>query len=308
MTGGAGFIGSNIVDVYLQAGHDVVVVDNLHSGRLENLNSKARFYLLDVRAPEMEKVFALEQFQVVNHQAAQKSVPASVKNPSFDAEINIFGILNLLKLAVQYGVEKFIYSSSGGALLGDAPQIPTPENSPLSLVSPYAITKYAGECYLDFYARTFGLKYTVLRYANVYGPRQAAEGESGVTPIFLENLLRDRPSILYASQDRPQGCTRDYVYVQDVARANLLALTKGENRVFNIGTGREVPTSQIYLLLQKATGKETLPLLPGGPRPGDLARSALDVTRAKEILGWEPRVSLEEGLARTVEYFRRWDV
>ncbi len=308
VTGGAGFIGSTIVDAYLKEGHEVVVVDNLHSGRLENLNPRAKFYLLDIRSAELAKVFELEQFDVINHQAAQKSVPASVENPKLDADINISGTLNLLELAVEHKVKKIIFGSTGGALLGDADIIPTPETAPVNIISPYALTKYAGERYLDIYARTYGLKYTVLRYANVYGPRQVAEGESGVTPIFLENLLNDKPSTLYAYEHMPEGCTRDYVYVGDVARANVLALAKGDNTVFNIGTGQEISTSRVYKLLQEATGKKDVPLFAGGERVGDLERSALSIERAKEQLGWEPQVGFAEGLALTVEYFKKQGV
>ena len=305
VTGGAGFIGSNVVDSYISLGHDVVVVDNLHSGRIENVNPKAKFYLMDVRSPELDKVFELEKIDVINHHAAQKSVPASVKDPMGDADINIMGILSLLELAVKYDVKKFIFSSTGGALLGDADVIPTPETSAVSTVSPYAITKYISERYLDFYSLTHGLTYTVLRYANVYGPRQIAEGECGVTPIFLDNLLHNRPSTLYAYSHMPEGCTRDYVYVEDVARANVLALTKGDNTIFNIGTGIEVATAHVYKILQDVTGKHDVPLQQGGERVGDLERSALDITRAKEQLGWEPLTDFRTGLQKTVEYFTR---
>jgi len=303
VTGGAGFIGSTVVDAYIAAGHDVVVVDNLDSGRIENLNPKAKFYLMDVRSPELRKVFELEQIEVINHHAAQKSVPHSVADPVLDAQINILGILNLLELAVEFGVKRVIFSSTGGALLGDADVIPTPEDAPVHTISPYAITKFTSEKYLEFYRLTHGLTYVVLRYANVYGPRQIAEGECGVTPIFLENLLNNRPSRLFAYADMPDGCTRDYVYVGDVARANVLALEKGDNLIFNIGTGQEVSTRQVYRLLQEATGKYDVPLIPAGERVGDLRRSALDITRAREVLGWEPQVDFLTGLKETVAYF-----
>ena len=305
VTGGAGFIGSNVVDAYIAAGHDVVVVDNLESGQLKNLNPKAKFYLMDVRSSDLRKVFELENIDVVKHHAAQKSVPHSVEDPVLDAEINILGILNLLELSVEFGVKRFIFSSTGGALLGDADVIPTPEDSPVQTISPYAITKYTSEKYLDFYRITHGLTYVVLRYANVYGPRQIAEGECGVTPIFLDNLLNNRPSKLYAYSDMPDGCTRDYVYVGDVARANVLALEKGDNTIINIGTGIEVSTAQVYRYLQEAAGKYDVPLVPAGERVGDLRRSALDITRAREVLGWEPKVDFPTGLKETVAYFTK---
>ena len=305
VTGGAGFIGSTVVDAYIAAGHDVVIIDNLESGRVENINPKAKFYLMDVRSPELRKVFELEKIDVINHHAAQKSVPHSVEDPVLDAEINILGILNLLELAVEFGVKRVIFSSTGGALLGDADVIPTPEDSPVQTISPYAITKFTSEKYLDFYRITHGLTYVVLRYANVYGPRQIAEGECGVTPIFLENLLHDRPIKLYAYEDMPEGCTRDYDYVGDVARANVIALDKGDNLIFNIGTGQEVSTGQVYRYLQDATGKYDVPLLPAGERVGDLRRSALDITRARKVLGWEPEVDFPTGLRETVAYFQK---
>ena len=260
VTGGAGFIGSTVVDAYIAAGHDVVVVDNLDSGRMENVNPQAKFYLMDVRSPDLKKVFELEKIDVINHHAAQKSVPHSVEDPILDAQINILGILNLLELAVEYGVKRVIFSSTGGALLGDAEVIPTPEESPVQTISPYAITKYTSEKSLEFYRLTHGLTYVVLRYANVYGPRQIAEGECGVTPIFLDNLLNDRPSKLYAYPDMPDGCTRDYVYVGDVARANVLALEKGDNLIFNIGTGRRFPPARFRYLQQRR--KYDVPLIP----------------------------------------------
>lgn len=305
VTGGAGFIGSAVVDAYIAEGHDVVVVDNLDSGRIENINPKAKFYLMDVRSKDLRKVFELEKIDVINHHAAQKSVPHSVEDPILDAEINVLGILNLLELAVEFEVKRFIFSSTGGALLGDAEVIPTPEDAPVQTISPYAITKLISEKYLEFYRITHGLTYVVLRYANVYGPRQIAEGECGVTPIFLDNLLNDRPSKLYAYADMPDGCTRDYVYVGDVARANVLALEKGDNLIFNIGTGKEVSTGQVYRYLQEATGKYDVPLIPAGERVGDLRRSALDITRAREVLGWEPQVDFPTGIKETVAYFRK---
>lgn len=305
VTGGAGFIGSAVVDAYIAEGHDVVVVDNLDSGRIENINPKAKFYLMDVRSKDLRKVFELEKIDVINHHAAQKSVPHSVEDPILDAEINVLGILNLLALAVEFEVKRFIFSSTGGALLGDAEVIPTPEDAPVQTISPYAITKLISEKYLEFYRITHGLTYVVLRYANVYGPRQIAEGECGVTPIFLDNLLNDRPSKLYAYADMPDGCTRDYVYVGDVARANVLALEKGDNLIFNIGTGKEVSTGQVYRYLQEATGKYDVPLIPAGERVGDLRRSALDITRAREVLGWEPQVDFPTGIKETVAYFRK---
>lgn len=304
ITGGAGFIGSNVVDTYIKEGHEVVVIDNLSSGKLENLNPKAKFYLMDIRSKELEKVFELERPEVVSHYAAQISVPASVENPTLDAEINVMGLLNVLNACVKYKVRKVIFISSGGALAGDADRIPTDESYLPVMISPYAINKYIGEKYLYFYAVTHGLKYTVLRYANIYGPRQIPKGECGVVPIFMLNLMKDIPSKLFAYSDMPRGTTRDYVYVGDVCRANILALTKGDNSVINIGTGKEMYIEDIYHTIEKVLGKN-IPLIRESERIGDVKRSALDNTRAKELLGWEPLVSFEEGIKKTYEYFNK---
>ncbi|MCL6549298.1 MAG: NAD-dependent epimerase/dehydratase family protein [Alicyclobacillus sp.] len=302
VTGGAGFIGSNVVDAYVAAGHDVVVVDNRRVQ--ENLNPKAAFYQVDVRSPELADVFAREQPDVVNHHAAQKSVPKSVADPRLDADINILGLLNTLELCVRYRVNKVIFISSGGALAGDAGGVPAPESLPPALISPYAITKYMSEKYLHFYQVTHGLTYTVLRYANVYGPRQVPEGESGVVPIFMENLMHGRPSTLFAYPDMPRGTTRDYVYVDDVARANLLALERGDNEVLNIGSGREMYTEDVYHIIESVVGR-SIPLVRARERAGDLRRSVLDCTRAGQVLGWRAETDFTEGIRRTFEYMQR---
>lgn len=299
--GGAGFIGSNIVDLYVEAGHDVVVVDNFSSGQHTNVHPSARQYNVDIRSADLERVFELEQPEVVNHQAAQKSVPMSVEDPVLDADINIIGLLRVLQLCVRYHVRKVIFSSSGGALAGDADQIPTSESYEPVMISPYAIAKYASEKYLYYYSVIHGLKYTVLRYANVYGPRQIADGECGVVPIFLNHLLRDQPSTLFAYADMPKGTTRDYVYVGDVARANLLALTQGDNLVLNIGSGEEMYIEDIYSVIEDIVDKH-IPLIHASERVGDVRRSALDGTRARQALGWTPQVSFDEGLRSTLAW------
>ncbi len=303
VTGGAGFIGSNVVDRYIEDGHEVVVVDNLVSGKLENLNPAAKFYLMDIRSAELEQVFAIEKPDVVNHHAAQKSVPKSVANPQLDADINVLGVLHLLELCVKYQTRKFIFISSGGALVGDAEQIPTPETHHPKLISPYAITKYIGEKYLHFYSITHGLAYTVLRYANVYGPRQIAEGECGVVPVFMDRLLQGKPGTLYAYSDMPKGCSRDYVYISDVAWANALALDKGDNEIINIGSGLEIYTEDVYDHLQKVLETE-LPIERAGERIGDVRRSVLDITKASKLLGWIPKTSFLEGLEQTAAWAR----
>lgn len=301
VTGGAGFIGSNVVDAYINEGHDVVIVDNLSSGKTGNMNPKATFYQVDIRSDELDHVFETEKPDVVNHHAAQKSVPDSVKDPIHDADINVMGLLNVLERSIQHGVEKVIFVSSGGALAGDADVIPTDETSLPEMISPYAISKYVSEKYLHFYAVTHDLKYTVLRYANVYGPRQIADGECGVVPIFFDNYFANRPSQLFAYADMPKGTTRDYVYVEDVARANVLALTKGKNVVLNIGSGIERYIADIYHDMQAVIGHD-LPLHRQSERVGDVRRSCLDCTRAQDVLGWEAEVDFKAGIRKLYDY------
>lgn len=302
VTGGAGFIGSNVVDAYIKEGHEVVVVDNLSSGSLDNVNPKAKFYLMDIRSRELAKLFEIERPDVVNHHAAQKSVPKSVKDPIYDAEINVIGLLNVLEQCAAHHTKRVIAISSG-ALAGDADRIPTDETYEPKMVSPYAITKHIMEKYLHFYSVTYGLKYVVFRYANVYGPRQAAEGECGVIPIFLNNILADKPSTLMTYSDMPKGTTRDYVYVGDVCRANILGLTKGDNEIFCIGRGEELFIEDIYNTMCRVIGKD-IPLNRAGERIGDVRRNALDYSKAKRLLGWEPKVPLEEGISLTTEYYK----
>lgn len=301
VTGGAGFIGSNVVDKFINAGHEVVVVDDLSSGKIENLNSKAKFYLMDICSENLEKIFELEKPDIVDHHAAQKSVPKSVEDPIHDAEINVIGLLNVLNNCVKYDVKKVIFVSSGGALSGDADIIPTKEAYIPQFIAPYAITKFVSEKYLHFYAVTHNLNYVSLRYANVYGPRQIPDGESGVLPIFMNNVLDGKPSRLLTYSDMPRGTTRDYVYVDDICEANLLALTKGENEVLNIGTGKELYIADLYDTMQKIMNSD-LPLILESERVGDVRRSAIDSSKAKNILGWSPKVTLSDGINQTYKY------
>jgi UDP-glucose 4-epimerase len=304
VTGGAGFIGSNVVDNYIEAGHEVVIVDNLSSGSTQNINPKAKFYLTDIRSDEMKKIFDIENPDVVNHHAAQKSVIKSVEDPLLDADINIKGLVNLLELCVKHNVKKVIFVSSGGALVGDAKVIPTDETYEPFMISPYAITKYTGEKYLNYYSKIHNLKYTVLRYANVYGPRQIADGECGVIPIFMNNLIEYKPSKLFAYSDMPKGTTRDYVYVSDIAKANIAALTKGDNEIINIGMEKELYIEDIYYEVEKVIGK-TIPLIREKERTGDVKRSVLDCSKAKRLLNWEGSVGLNEGLKLTYDYIAK---
>ncbi len=309
VTGGAGFIGSNVVDAYIAAGHEVVVMDNLFTGKWENLHPAARFYLMDVRAAEVGKVFARERFDVVNHHAAQMSVPASVEDPDFDADVNVRGFINLLEASRATGVRKVIFISSGGAVYGEAEEYPTSETAPLRPLSPYAITKAVSEQYLAFYQHQYGLDFTVLRYANVYGPRQIPHGEAGVVSLFMDRLLNGKPCTIYHYPSEKRGMSRDYCYVGDVVQANLLALERGSGEAYNIGTGVATKTAELFDVIFTAVRRirpdtpEALGSPGRGPaRPGDLSRSCLVIDKARRELGFEPRHDLAAGIAKTLEW------
>jgi len=299
VTGGAGFIGSNLVDAFVAAGHSTVVVDNLYMGRLENLNPKAKFYLLDIRAPEVAKVFEFEKIDVVCHQAAQMDVRKSVADPGFDAEVNVLGSLNLLQNSLKYGVKKFLFASTGGAIYGEQDYFPADEDHPTRPVSPYGVTKLTVEKYLFYYHQVHGLPYVALRYANVYGPRQNPHGEAGVVAIFTEKMLSGQKPVI--NGDGRQ--TRDFVYVGDVVEANLRALEYEKSDIFNIGTGIETDVNTIFHKLNQIIGSNT-PECHGPPKDGEQLRSVIDYTKAKKLLGWEPKVNLQRGLQATVDYFR----
>jgi UDP-glucose 4-epimerase len=299
ITGGAGFIGSHVADKYIEEGHEVVIVDNLSSGKEENINSKAKFFKVDIREKDsLKEVFKSEKPDVVNHHAAQKSVPFSVENPVTDAEINIIGFLNVLDLCKEYGVKKVIYISSGGSLYGDTENIPTKEDNPVNMISPYAVAKLAGEKYLNFYSKAYGLKYTVLRYSNVYGPRQVADGECGVLPIFMNNILEGKDSKLFTYGDMEKGVTRDYVFVKDVAEANFISLEKGDNKTFNIGSCKEIHIADLYDEIQKVIGTN-FNLIREKERFGDVKRSLLDCSYIESVLGWKAKTDLKEGIEET---------
>jgi UDP-glucose 4-epimerase len=308
ITGGAGFIGSNVADAYIQAGHEVVVVDNLCSGKLENLNPKAKFYLADVRSAEIRKIFEIEKPDLVNHHAAQMSVPASVEDPGYDADVNVNGFINVLESARRNGTKKVIFISSGGAIYGNASEYPTTEAYQPEPASPYAITKFVSEKYLAFYKDTYGLDYTVLRYANIYGPRQIPHGEAGVVAIFMDRLIAGKGCTVYRFPEEPRGMTRDYVFVGDVARANLSAIEKGSGQAFNIGTEIATHTLDLYSAIHEAVKSRVdlpdgleKPTI-GDARPGDLKRSCLNYGKAKKVLGWEPKANLKEGLGLTLQW------
>ena len=302
VTGGAGFIGSHVVDTYIENGHDVVIIDNLSGGSIENVNARAKFYLMDIRSPLLENVFEIEKPDIVNHHAAQMSVPDSVKNPIYDADVNVLGFLNILQNSIKYNIKKIIFISSGGAVYGEAKEYPTTENYIPKPLSPYAITKYVSENYLYYYQEQFGLNYTVLRYGNIYGPRQVPHGEAGVVSIFIEKLLKDETPLIYAYEDEPEGMIRDYVFVGDVVRANLLALEKGDKESINIGTQEETSTTKLYNVICDIMNKNIIPKK-AGHRPGDLKHSCLNNAKAKDVLGWSSQNTLFEGIKKTFQYF-----
>lgn len=303
ITGGAGFIGSHVADGYLAAGHDVVVADNLSGGSAENVPGNARLHLMDISAPEFALLVERERPDVVSHHAAQASVAVSARDPGLDARTNCVGLLNVLQSCVRHGVRRFVMASSGGAVYGDVRERPTSEETAPQPLSPYAIHKLAGERYLEFYRREYGLSSITLRYGNVYGPRQDPHGEAGVVAIFVGKLLRGEPPTVFAYPDQPAGMSRDYVYVEDVARANVRAVETDAAGAFNIAGGAPVRTGELLRAVQAACGTN-LTAATGPARPGDLRESWLDVSRAERVLGWRPEVPLTDGLARTVAYFR----
>jgi UDP-glucose 4-epimerase len=300
VTGGAGFIGSHIVDAYLEQGHDVCIVDNLSTGRQQNINHRARFYNADIRdARKMEELFGHEKFDVVNHLAAQMDVRRSVADPVFDASVNVLGVLTLLECCIHAGVARMIFSSTGGAIYGEQDYFPADEAHPTRPISPYGVAKLTTENYLFYYRVVHGLQSVVLRYANVYGPRQNPEGEAGVVAIFVNKMLKGEQPVI--NGDGTQ--TRDYVYVGDVVNANVLALGMEGSGVFNVGTGIESDVNTLFRHLIRFTGSKCTEHH-GEAKLGEQLRSVLSCDKIRESLGWKPAVHLEEGLRRTVEYFR----
>jgi UDP-glucose 4-epimerase len=303
VTGGAGFIGSHIADAYLAAGDEVWIVDNLSSGRRDNVPEGAKFIELDIRDGEVRNLFREVRFDLVNHHAAQIDVRVSVLDPAKDASINLLGLLNLTEAAIEVGTRKFVYVSSGGVVYGEPEEIPTPQHAPKLPLSPYGVTKLTGEYYLNYYRVVRGLDYVALRYSNVFGPRQDPHGEAGVVAIFCNRLLNGESLTIFGDGEQ----TRDYVFVRDVVAANMLASdvsmgdgTGLDSRAFNVGTGVGTSVNELASVLESiaggAPGRDLMP-----ERPGELRHSTLN-TEVLRSHGWAPAFTLEQGLRETYEY------
>ncbi len=299
VTGGAGFIGSHLVDRLVQEGHEVIIVDNLVTGKRRNINKAARFYKLDIQSWRLERVFRNERPNIVMHLAAQMDVRKSVEDPMFDAQVNVLGTLNVLQQAVKHGVRKVVFSSSGGAIYGEQDVFPAPESHPTRPMSPYGLSKLCGEQYLSYFQRASGLQMVSLRYANVYGPRQDPEGEAGVVAIFIQKMLHNEQAVINGNGRQ----TRDFVYVDDVVEANLAMMGQETQGPYNVGTGLETSVNDLFRILVEHTGT-TCKEVHGPAKKGEQARSCIDNSKLRLELAWEPRTGLSEGLKKTVEYFR----
>lgn len=299
VTGGAGFIASHVTDAYVAAGHEVTVLDNLSSGKRENLNAHVKFIEADITNKEaVQQAIRDVSPEVINHHAAHIQVGNSVKDPQFDATNNILGVLNIMEVAKDVGVKKVIMASTGGAMYGDKP-VPFTEELREEPVSPYGVSKRSGELYLNYYHEQYGIPYIALRYSNVYGPRQNPHGESGVVAIFSEMFVEGKTPIINGVGDH----TRDYVFVSDVARANLLALDSSYVGALNIGTNTETSTNEVFRKVVEALGIEAQENH-GPERPGEQVRSVLSYAKAKEILGWEPTIFFDEGVKKVAEWYK----
>lgn len=300
VTGGAGFIGSNIVDTLIKNGFDVVIVDDLSTGKKENLNPKAVFYNVDLNSPELRAVFEKEQPDLVCHHAAQINVRLSLENPGFDSKTNILGSIALLELCNEFNVKKVVYASSGGAIYGDPEYLPCDESHPINPISPYAVSKYAVELFLNYYHKVHGLNYCVLRYSNVYGPRQDPKGEAGVISIFMDRLLENKECKINGDGNQ----TRDFVFVKDVARANLLALNSDcEACAINIGFGKETSINELFEKIKDVVGSSA-DAAHTDTIKGEVEKTYLKIDYAKEKLGWEPEYPLSKGLKETMRWIR----
>jgi UDP-glucose 4-epimerase len=300
VTGGAGFIGSHIVNGYIEAGHSVTVIDNLSSGELRFLNPKAKFHEMDILDPKVSDILKKEKFNAINHHAAQISVSDSVANPLFDANSNIIGTLQLIQYAVSSNIEKFVFASTGGAMYGEQVNFPANEEHPCQPLSPYGISKLCAENYLRFFNQQYGMSTTVLRYSNVFGPHQNPHGEAGVVAIFCQKLVKNEKPVICGDGEQ----TRDFISVRDVVQANLIALDPACTGTFNVGTGKETSVSSLTECLLSISGKK-ISALHASPRNGEQRRSVIDYKKIHQGFGWEPKVSLEQGLIETYDFFQK---
>lgn len=299
VTGGAGFIGSHIVDAYVKLGHRVAVIDNLRTGSRANLNSKAIFYKADItNGKSMLSIFKRERPQIVNHHAAMVSVAESIKNPSSALSINVAGTANVLQAFAAFGAKngKFIFASTGGAIYGKSKKIPANEETPTNPLSPYGLSKLLAEEVIRFYGRTENINFTILRYTNVYGPRQSGKSEAGIVPIFSSLMRHGKKPVIFGDGTK----SRDYLYVSDAVRANVLALKKGKNETLNLGWGKTITDQEMFDAIAREM-KFKKPPKYAPFRKGEVYKISLDAKKAKKILGWKPKVKLEEGIKRTLE-------
>jgi UDP-glucose 4-epimerase len=300
VTGGAGFIGSNIVDALVEKKHSVVVIDNLYSGKKENVNKQSTFYKVDIcDQKKVLEIFKQEKPQVVIHNAAQIDVRKSITDPIFDVNVNIIGSINILSACVQTKVKKIIFASSGGTIYGECKVIAPKEDSMPNPLSPYGIAKNSVENYIKFYSEIYGLEYTILRYGNVFGPRQDPHGEAGVVAIFSEKMLKNEDIIVFGDGKQ----MRDYIYVFDVVDANLKSLTKGRNEVINIGRAKPISVNKLVEIMCKVSGYKKKAIRKP-KRDGELFKSFLSINKAKKVLDWSPKINLDKGIKTTIEYFK----
>lgn len=300
VTGGSGFIGSHLVDALLARGDRPIVVDDLSTGKRENLSPKVPFYQVDIRdLPALEQVFAKERPEIVSHHAAQTDVRRSMADPTFDAQVNILGSIHLLWLCAKYGVRKFLFASTS-AVYPEPESVPVDEDHPVRPVSAYGVSKYAIEKYVALYRDSYKLNFTIFRYGNVFGPRQNPHGEAGVVAIFSEQMLHNIQPTLFGDGKK----TRDYIFVNDIVSANLLAMDGGgEGEVFNLGWGKGTTDFEVFEAVRKALGVTVEPRY-SPKRPGELNRIALNCGKAKTLLGWVPRIPFEEAIRVTTGYYR----